>query len=209
MGMIIETLVLGPFMANCFIVGSEAAKEAMVIDPCAEAEKVIDTATKQGLKISHIVATHNHVDHIGAISDIRDITGGQFISHGASRDPELTGRFARIMGPSFKLPPEPDRIVDDGDIIEIGDLTFKVIHTPGHSPDGISLFGHGVVFSGDTLFNLGIGRSDFADSVHEDLMNSLINKLMALPDETTVLSGHGPQTTIGYERKYNPFLRAY
>jgi glyoxylase-like metal-dependent hydrolase (beta-lactamase superfamily II) len=196
-------------MANCFIVGSEATKEAMVIDPCAEAEKVIDTAKKQGLKIATIVTTHNHVDHIGAISDVRDITGGQFLSHGASRDPELTERFASIMGPAFKMPPEPDRVLEDGDIIEIGDLKFKVIHTPGHSPDSISIYGQGVVFSGDTLFNLGIGRSDFADSVHEDLMSSINDKLMALPDETIVLSGHGPQTTIGYERKYNPFLRTY
>ncbi len=207
--MIIESLALGPFMANCFIVGSEATKEAMVIDPCAEAEKVIDTAKKQGLKIATIVTTHNHVDHIGAISDVRDITGGQFLSHGASRDPELTERFASIMGPAFKMPPEPDRVLEDGDIIEIGDLKFKVIHTPGHSPDSISIYGQGVVFSGDTLFNLGIGRSDFADSVHEDLMSSINDKLMALPDETIVLSGHGPQTTIGYERKYNPFLRTY
>ena len=206
--MIIEALVLGPFMANCYIVGSEKTKEAMVIDPCADADKVVDTAKKQALRITTIIATHNHVDHIGAISDIRDITGGQFVSHGAWRDPELTKRFARIMGPSFKMPPPPDMVVDDGDTIDIGDLSFKVIHTPGHSPDGISIYGHGVVFSGDTLFNLGIGRSDFDDSVHEDLMNSLMEKLMALPDETVVLSGHGPQTTIGHERRYNPFLRA-
>jgi len=207
--MIIEALVLGPFMANCYIVGSEATKEAMVIDPCADAEKVVDTAKKQALRITTLITTHNHVDHIGAISDIRDITGGTFVSHGAWRDPDLTKRFARIMGPSFKMPPDPDRLVDDGDIIKIGDLSFKIIHTPGHSPDGISIYGHGVVFSGDTLFNLGIGRSDFDDSVPEDLMNSLNEKLMALPDETIVLSGHGPQTTIGYERRYNPFLRAY
>ncbi|MBT3363040.1 MAG: MBL fold metallo-hydrolase [Chloroflexi bacterium] len=207
--MIIETLVLGPFMANCYIVGSDRTKDAMVIDACADAQKVIDTAKKQDLSINTLITTHNHVDHIGAISEIRDITGGQFVSHGAWRDPGLTERFARIMGPQFRMPPDPDRVVEDGDIIEVGDLKFKVIHTPGHSPDGISIYGHGVVFSGDTLFNLGIGRSDFTDSVHEDLMASLTEKLMTLPDETIVLSGHGPQTTIGYERKYNPFLRAY
>jgi len=203
--MIIQNLVLSPFMSNCYIIGSEATNEAMVIDPCDEAQRVIDAAAKHGLKITTIVTTHNHVDHIGAISDVRDITGGQFLSHGAWRDPELTQRFARIMGPDFKMPPDPDRLVDDGDIIDIGDLKFSVIHTPGHSPDGISIYGHGVVFSGDTLFNMGIGRSDFNDSNYDDLMNSL-KKLMALPDETVVLSGHGPQTTIGYERSYNPFL---
>ncbi len=203
--MIIENLVLSPFMSNCYIVGSEVTNEAMVIDPCDEAQRVVDAAAKHGLKITFIVTTHNHVDHIGAISDVRDMTGGQFLSHGAWRDPELTQRFARIMGPDFKMPPDPDRLVDDGDTIEFGDLKFSVIHTPGHSPDGISIYGHGVVFSGDTLFNMGIGRSDFNDSNYDDLMNSL-KKLMALPDETVVLSGHGPQTTIGYERSYNPFL---
>jgi glyoxylase-like metal-dependent hydrolase (beta-lactamase superfamily II) len=204
--MIIETMVLGSIMSNCYIVGSEKTNEAMIIDPSAEAQSVVDRAKEMGLKITIIVATHSHADHIGAISDIRDITGATYIRHSAWRDPKTTMKWAHLAGPSFKMPPPPDRTVDDGDTIEIGGLNFKVIYTPGHCPDGISLEGHGVVFSGDTLFNMGIGRYDFSDSVEEDLMNSLKQKLMALPDATIVLSGHGPQTTIGYERKHNPFL---
>jgi glyoxylase-like metal-dependent hydrolase (beta-lactamase superfamily II) len=207
--MLIETMILGPTSSNCFIVGSKKTKEAMVIDPSAEAQMVVNTATEMGFKITTIVATHSHADHIGAISDIRDITGGAYIKHATWRDPETTMRWAHLAGPSFKMPPPPDRTVDGGDTIEIGDLSFEVIHTPGHCPDGLSLYGHGVVFSGDTLFNMGIGRYDFTDSVYEDLMNSLKEKLMALPDETIVLSGHGPQTTIGYERKHNRFLQSY
>lgn len=207
--MIIETLVLGPTGSNCYIVGSEKTKEAMIIDPSTEAQRVIDKAISMGFKITIIIATHSHADHIGAISDIRDITGGIYIKHEIWRDPEITIRWAHLAGPYFKMPPPPDRMVKDGNVIEIGDLNFKVIYTPGHCPDGMSLYGQGVLFSGDTLFNMGIGRYDFTDSVQEDLMNSLKNKLMTLPDETIVLSGHGPQTTIGYERKHNPFLQFY
>jgi len=206
--MIIETMVLGPTRSNCYIVGSEKMGEAMVVDPSAEAHRVIEKATELGLKITAIFATHSHADHIGAISDIRDITSATYIRYNMWRDPELTMRWANLAGPSFKMPPVPDRKVEEGDIIEINDLAFEVIFTPGHCPDSMSLYGQGVVFSGDTLFNMGIGRYDFTDSVRSDLVSSL-KKLMALPDETVVLSGHGPQTTIGYERKHNPFLRSF
>jgi glyoxylase-like metal-dependent hydrolase (beta-lactamase superfamily II) len=103
--------------------------------------------------------------------------------------------------------PEPDRLLHDGDILEVGELRFTVLHTPGHSPGGISLVGNGVVFSGDTLFNFGIGRTDFPGCSQEQLLQSIRTKLMTLPDETIVLPGHGPQTTIGTERNWNPFLR--
>jgi hydroxyacylglutathione hydrolase len=107
----------------------------------------------------------------------------------------------------IKSPPRPDRLLTDGDLIDIGDLRFEVLYTPGHSSGGISLAGHGVVFSGDTLFNSGIGRTDFPGMSHERLMKSIQEKLMALPDETIVYPGHGPSTTIGDERRNNPFLR--
>ena len=196
-------------MSNCYIVGSEKIKEAMIIDPSAEAQRVVSTAKKMGFKITTIVATHSHADHIGAISDIRDLTGAAYIKHATWRDPEITVRWAHLSGPSFKMPPPPDKSVEDGDAIAVGDLGFKVIYTPGHCPDSLSLYGHGVVFSGDTLFKMGIGRYDFTDSVEKDLISSLKVKLMALPDKTIVLPGHGPQTTIGYEREHNPFLQNY
>ena len=206
--MITETIVLGPTRSNCHIVGSEKTGEAMLVDPSAEANRVIETATGLGLKITTVIATHSHADHIGAISDIRDATGATYIRYNMWRDPELTMRWAHLAGPSFRMPPVPDRKVEEGDIIEIGDLSFEVIFTPGHCPDGMSLYGQGIVFSGDTLFNMGIGRYDFTDSVRDDLISSL-KKLMALPDETVVLSGHGPQTSIGYECMHNPFLRSF
>jgi glyoxylase-like metal-dependent hydrolase (beta-lactamase superfamily II) len=108
---------------------------------------------------------------------------------------------------SFQAPPKPDRLLRDGDRIEIGDLHFEVLHTPGHSAGGICLSAHGVVFSGDTLFNFGIGRTDFPGCSHERLIKSIREKLMVLPDETLVYPGHGPPTTIGDERRGNPFLR--
>ena len=195
-------------MSNCYIVGCEKKKEAMIIDPSDESLRVVNTVKEMGFTITTIVATHSHADHIGAIKAIRDITGASYIKHSAWRDPVLTERWAHLGGSEFKMPPDPDRTVDDGDIIQIGELSFKVIYTPGHCPDGMCLYGHGVVFSGDTLFNMGIGRDDFTDSVPRDLMHSLKEKLMKLPDDTIVLSGHGPQTTIGDERKYNLFLQS-
>jgi len=205
--MILEMLMVGPLASNCYIVGSETTKEGMVIDPSAETEKILSSVNRLGLTITLIVATHCHVDHVGAISEVKEATGAQFAIHEAARPQETIQRYAYLMGPSFKLPPKPDRLLHDGDIIEVGDLRFTVVHTPGHSPDGISLVGHGVVFTGDTLFNLGIGRTDFFDSNYKQLMESIFSKLLVLPDETIVYPGHGPETTIGDERKWNPFLR--
>jgi glyoxylase-like metal-dependent hydrolase (beta-lactamase superfamily II) len=120
----------------------------------------------------------------------------------------MFGRMMGLMlGSSLKAPPKPDMLLCDGDVIEVGELKFQVIHTPGHSPGGISLLGDGVVFSGDTLFNLGIGRTDIPGGDYAKLMDSIITKLMVLPDSTVVYPGHGPETTIGTERKWNPFLR--
>ena len=209
--MIVKALVVGPFASNCFIVGSKKTKEGMIIDPGADAPNILNTVRNLGLSIVLIVATHNHIDHVGALRSVKDATGAEYAVHEADAmeaKPAMFGRMMGLMlGSSLRSPPKPDRLLKDSDIIEIGDLKFEVLYTPGHTPGGISLFSDGVVFSGDTLFNSGIGRTDLEGGDYGKLMDSIITKLMVLPDSTIVYPGHGPETTIGAEKKWNPFLR--
>jgi glyoxylase-like metal-dependent hydrolase (beta-lactamase superfamily II) len=208
--MIIKALVVGPFASNCFIVGSEKTKQGIIIDPGADPKNILRTVRDLDLSIALIVATHNHIDHIGALRPVKDATGAAFAVHEADAKgalPAVVGRMMGLMMGSLKSPPQPDRLLKDGDIIEAGDLKFKVLHTPGHTPGGISLLCNGVVFSGDTLFNFGIGRTDMSGGDYGKLMESIVTKLMVLPDDTIVYPGHGPETTIGAEKKWNPFLR--
>jgi hydroxyacylglutathione hydrolase len=206
--MILKALAVGPFASNCYIVGS-SSKHGMIIDPGAEAKLILKTVKDLGLTIPLIVVTHAHIDHIGALAPVKESTGAKLAIHEAEGGGSL-GMFSRMLssvtGGSFSQPPKPDKLLKDGDTIDIDDLSFTVLHTPGHSPGGISLYGHGIVFSGDTLFNYGIGRTDFPGCSYEQIMDSIHNRLMILPDETIVYPGHGPSTTIGEERRGNPFL---
>jgi len=208
--MIVKTLVVGPFATNCYIVALESTRLGMVVDPGAEARRILRAVGDLGLVIGLIVVTHNHVDHIGAVAPVKEATGAEFALHeaemGGSRG-VFSRMLASMMGGSFNPLPQPDRLLKDGDIIDVDGLRFTVLHTPGHSPGGISLYGNGVVFSGDTLFNCGVGRTDLPGCSYAQLMDSIRNKLMTLPDETIVYPGHGPETTIGTERRVNPFLR--
>jgi hydroxyacylglutathione hydrolase len=208
--MIVKMLVVGPLASNCYIVGSSSTKQGIIIDPGAEAGTILRTVQQMGLSISLIVVTHAHIDHIDALRAVKERTDAQFAIHKAEKE-LLSAAPMHVLTSlgltPFKSPPQPDKLLNDGDHIDVGDLHFEVLHTPGHSPGGICLLGHGVVFSGDTLFNFGIGRTDFPGGSYERLMTSIHEKLMVLPDETIVYPGHGPATTIGDERRGNPFLQ--
>ena len=207
--MIIKKLVVGPLATNCYIVGSESSKEGMIIDPGAEANQILSSVKGSGLDIKSIVLTHSHIDHIGALKEVEEATGAEVAIHTddaqalKGQEPSLGAMF----GLSYPSPPPPDRLLEDGESIDIGDLRFSVLHTPGHTPGGICLLGEGIVFSGDTLFNYGVGRADLPGGSYSQLMDSISTKLMTLPDTTIVYPGHGPDTTIGTERQGNPFLR--
>lgn len=209
--MIVKGLEVGPFLSDCYIVGSEKTKKGMIIDPGAEAGLILKTATEFGLSITLIVATHTHVDHIAALAQVKEATKAEFAVHEAEGTKKVAQAFNRMLSPllggSLRSLPKPDRLLREGDIIEFSELRFTVLHTPGHTPGGICLLGHGVVFCGDTLFNYSIGRTDFPGGSYSQLMKSIHTKLMTLPDDTRVFPGHGSETTIGFERQWNPFLQ--
>ena len=204
--MIVKRLEVGPFASNCYIIGSESNKEGVIIDPGADTKEILKNVNKLGLNIKFIVLTHGHIDHTGALKEIKDATGAEVAIHADEAESLQDRSLAAMFGLSYSPPPPPDRLLQGGDSLDIGDLHFQVLHTPGHSPGCICLLGEGVVFSGDTLFNYGIGRTDLPGGNYSQLMDSIHTKLMVLPDGTVVYPGHGPETTIGAERQGNPFL---
>ena len=203
---IIRKLEVGPFATNCYIVGSESNKEGMIIDPADEARLILSSVKKLGLDIKSIVLTHGHIDHIGALKEVKEATDAEVAIHGDDVNLLQDRWLGMLFGVSYPPPPSPDRLLKDGDSLDVGDLHFSVLHTPGHSPGGICLLGHGVVFSGDALFNYGIGRADLPGGNYNQLMDSIRTRLMVLPDDTIIYPGHGPDSTIGAERQGNPFL---
>ncbi len=204
--MILKRLVVGPFAANCYLVGAEAGKEGMIIDPGDEAELILRNVKDLELDIKTILLTHAHIDHIGALKEVKEATGAEVSIHTDEAESLQGQPLSALFAISYPPPPPPDRSLADGDSIDIGSLHFGVLHTPGHSPGCICLPVEGVIFSGDTLFNYGIGRTDLPGGSYSQLMNSIRSRLMTLPDDTIVYPGHGPETTIGTERRGNPFL---
>ncbi len=206
--MLLETLIVGPLGVNCYIVGDEETREALVIDPGGNARDILDTLRREQLKLVAIVATHAHFDHLFALSELRAATRAPFLLH-ADEAPVLANASigARLFGFVFGQPAPADRLLREGDEVRVGSLAFQVIHTPGHSPGGMCLLRDRVVFVGDTLFQSGIGRTDLPGGDYGTLMRSIRDKLLTLPDDTMVYPGHGDATTIGEEKRSNPFLQ--
>ena len=205
--MILHALSVGPIMANCFIVGCESTLQAAVIDPGADSGRILKKIADEKLTVSYIINTHGHFDHAGANRKLKEATGAILVIHELDRFMlDSLATTAVMFGLSSENSPPPDQTVQDGDTIEIGTIMMKVLHTPGHTPGGISLLTDGCVFVGDTLFAGSIGRTDFPGGDYDTLISSIRSKLYPLDDNVVVYTGHGPETTIGKEKRFNPFV---
>lgn len=208
--LIVQTFTNGPFMENCFIVGERHSGKAVLIDPGDEEDRLISQVRQMDLEVTEIFCTHTHIDHAGAVAALKRMLGVPLAVHPA----EIPGLERMPMQASmFGLPPrsipEVDRELAPGDTIEVGPLSGKILLTPGHSAGGCCLYfeQQQTVFVGDTLFAGSIGRTDLPGGDLQTLLTAIREELFCLPDEVMVYSGHGPETTIGVERRTNPFLQ--
>jgi hydroxyacylglutathione hydrolase len=205
--LIIKTLAVGPIQANCFILGCEDTLEAVVIDPGEEGDRILQTVADSNLIVKYIINTHGHMDHVSANKRINEVTGAPIFIH-ALDAPMLdqVADSAAAWGLKADNSPAPDRELQDGDQVTFGKITLTVLHTPGHTLGGISLYAKDDVFVGDTLFAGSIGRTDFPGGSFETIKESIQQKLFKLGDDVRVHTGHGPTTTIGQEKRHNPFV---
>lgn len=209
--MILKTLVVGPIAANCFIIGDKEANEGAIIDPGGDADRILQAVEETGLNIKFIIATHGHFDHNAATAKLKEKLKCDFLL--SEKDIDFVKRSkstAHNWGIEIDQVPDPDRFINEGDILKLGSLELEIINTPGHSPGGITIYikSEGILFSGDTLFFTSIGRTDFDGGSMPALQDSIREKLYTLPDDTIVHTGHGEQTTIGNEKLHNLFVRA-
>jgi hydroxyacylglutathione hydrolase len=209
--MFVKQMKVGHMAVFAYIVGDPESGEGLVIDPAANVDGIINAARENNTNIKYIVNTHGHLDHMTGNAEMKTKTGAQIIIH---RDDAELIMFTPL--PLFKMhgaekSPYPDIIVNDGDEITVGNISLKVIHTPGHTLGGISLYAKGYVFTGDTLFVEAVGRTDFPGGSWPMMRHSITERLFTLPDDTIVMPGHNygrmPSSTIGHEKLYNPYLK--
>lgn len=205
--MILDGLSVGAIDSNCYIIGCEKTKEAVIIDPGAEGKRILKKVEALGIKVCYIILTHGHIDHIGALDEVQKGTGAKVLIHAEDADmlTDSGKNLSTYVGPATKMC-AADQLIKEGDIIRFGEEQMEVIHTPGHTRGGVTLKCKDMLFVGDTLFAGSVGRSDFAGGSHAQLIDSIKKKLLVFAPETSVYPGHGPATTIGTEKRYNPFL---
>ena len=208
MGLVVRTFVVGMLQTNCYLASCSETKEAVVIDPGGDARRILRAVEEGGLQVRLIVDTHAHFDHVAANAAVKRATGAPIAIH--RLDAQALSQPVALLGVPVAGPasPPPDRLLEDREEIRLGRVVLSVLPTPGHTPGGISLYyePEPAVFSGDALFQMGIGRTDFPGGDYDTLIRSIRERLLTLPDATVVYPGHGPTTTIAHERACNPYL---
>jgi glyoxylase-like metal-dependent hydrolase (beta-lactamase superfamily II) len=207
--LIIVALPVGLIQTNCYIVGCEETKEGAVIDPGGHPERILAEVDRRGLSVKVVLNTHAHFDHTDANGAILKATGARLAIHPMEQPLLSASGGAALFGMSANTSPPPDLELHDGDELNIGQLSFRVLHTPGHTPGHVCFYepDQGVLFDGDLLFYRGVGRTDLPGGSWPQLLDSIQKVIFALPDETVIYSGHGQATTVGQEKQLNPWLR--
>lgn len=199
---------VGAIGANCYIFSCPETKKAAIIDPGANSEALKKWIEDKGVEVEYILLTHGHWDHIGAVDKIREATGAKVGIHSQDAEMLTNGNMnlSTMLGRPFALN-APDFFLEDGQVIQVGNLSMKVIATPGHTKGGVCFLTPDGLISGDTLFQGSIGRTDLPGGSYDELIKAITQKLLVLPDDTKVYPGHGPESTIGGEKRINPFLQ--
>ncbi len=205
--MIVEVFPVGPLQVNCVVLGCPVSRKAVVIDPGADLELIEEALRKHDLSVEMILNTHGHFDHIGANAGLKKSTGAPLLIHQADvKLLQMASMQASTYGLTVENSPLPDTELLGGEVLQFGEQSLEVIHTPGHSPGCVCFYREGLLVSGDTLFAGSVGRTDLPGGDHQQLLNSIRQKLAGLPSQTKVLPGHGPLTTIDHELKHNPYM---